>query len=154
MIELRELRPAELSAAIEKVVEVFSEFVRPDLTEGGWTKLLEYLDTGAAIARAGDHVTIGAFDGGALVGVLEIRRTTHISLLVVDKRNFGRGVARRLLTEACERCHQADASIEQLTVNASRYAIEAYRRLGFLETAEEMVVDGIRFTPMALSLPR
>lgn len=42
--------------------------------------------------------------------------------------------------------------ISHITVNASPYAIEAYHHLGFVDTAKEQTVNGIRFTPMSYSI--
>ena len=38
--------------------------------------------------------------------------------------------------------------VEEITVNSSPYAVEAYRRLGFVDVDNEKLLDGIRFTPM------
>jgi len=150
--EIRILSADELVPATDLVRRVFEEYVRPDLDEGGWDKVLEYVDADAAQARVSDHVTLGAFEGAMLVGVIEIRHLSHVSILVVEGTHFGRGIARQLLERGLSLSRKADPSLERVTVNASRYAMEAYRRMGFVEIGEEMVVDGIRFTPMALEV--
>lgn len=152
MAVVRPIEPDEIDAAIDLVRDVFEEYVRPDLEDAGWAKLLEYVDADAARNRAADHLMLGAFDGERLAGVIEIRHFRHISLLVVEKRSFRKGIARQLLESGVTECRVADPELEYLTVHASRYAMSAYRRLGFVETADEMVVDGIRFTPMSKSL--
>lgn len=39
---------------------------------------------------------------------------------------------------------------EKLTVHAAPYAVEAYKRLGFVATDSERTEDGVRYTPMLL----
>lgn len=41
-----------------------------------------------------------------------------------------------------------DYDKQEFTVNASAYAVEVYRHLGFAPTDEEKTVNGLRFTPM------
>ena len=47
---------------------------------------------------------------------------------------------------------QGDAALEAVTVNSSLYAVEAYRRLGFVETEPRRTVNGIPFVPMRRDL--
>lgn len=152
MLEIRALEPEELDPAVALVLRVFEEFVRPDLSDAGWAKLLEYIDPEAARARAAEHVMLAALEGGLLVGVLEIRQARHISLLAVERASLGRGIARSLLGRCIEICRETNPELDRLTVHSSRHAIEAYRRLGFEALGEEMVMDGVLFTPMARSM--
>ena len=87
-----------------------------------------------------------------MVGVLEIRRGRHVSLLAVSREYLGQGVARALFQRCLAICADQDPRPECLTVHASRFALGVYRRFGFVEQGEEMVVDGIRFTPMLRKL--
>lgn len=153
MFEIRPARPEEIDAAIEIVREVFEEFVRPDLGAGGWDQLLKYVNGDAARDRlASDHLMFVAEQDGGIIGVLEVRQASHISLLVVAPDWFGKGVARELMRKGVETCLGANPALDRITVHASRYAVEVYRRLGFEAIGGELEMDGIRFTPMARSL--
>ncbi len=153
MHKIRTARFDEFERAIAIVLDVFDEFVRPDLGEGGWDKLLEYIDADGARARAdADHMMFVAEQGGEIVGVLEVRQHNHVSLLVVDRRFFGRGVARDLLTRGVAHCLEGNPDLERITVHSSRYAVDVYKRLGFEPVGEELEIDGIRFTPLAMKI--
>jgi ribosomal protein S18 acetylase RimI-like enzyme len=90
----------------------------------------------------------------SITGVIEVRSNNHISLLFVRKEYQGRGIARELLELAIEKCRQADNIIDEVDVNSSSYAVRIYEKLGFTRVDAEKLVDGIRFIPMKLKLPR
>jgi hypothetical protein len=46
----------------------------------------------------------------------------------------------------------AKPDLEKITVNSSPDAVGASRRMGFIPTSEEQLVNGVRFVPMGLSL--
>ena len=80
--------------------------------------------------------------GGRIVGVLAADND-HIHLLFVGREYHRKGIARQLF----------DIMVEyycalEITVNSSPYAVEAYRKLGLVDTDTEQTVNGLRFTPM------
>jgi len=54
-----------------------------------------------------------------------------------------KGIGRKLFEYALEK-----STGNKITVNSSPYAVEVYKKLGFVPNSGEQVVDGIRFTPM------
>lgn len=68
-------------------------------------------------------------------------------MLFVKKEYHRRGIARRLFQIVKERCKNL-SNVKEITVNSSPYALGFYARLGFINTAEEQTVAGIKFTPM------
>lgn len=88
----------------------------------------------------------GAFDEKKLVGVLCMRAPQHITDFFVDAAYHRRGIGRGLF-EAMRR----DYSQQSFTVNASPYAVEVYRHLGFVPTDTERMTDGLRYTPMGFA---
>ena len=56
------------------------------------------------------------------------------------------GIGRKLIYEL--RKLEKDMGGYRLTVNASPYAVEFYRKIGFVDTGAEQTKDGIRYTPM------
>jgi len=44
--------------------------------------------------------------------------------------------------------YKTNSKCSVMTVNSSLYAVEIYRRLGFVDTNTEQIVNGIRFIPM------
>ena len=86
----------------------------------------------------------GAFDGGRIIGVLAIREGgTHISLFFLDPARHRKGTGGALFRRFLE-----ESSAGRVTVNASPYAVEIYRHLGFRTKTSEQITDGIRYTPM------
>lgn len=83
----------------------------------------------------------GAWDGTVLRGILAAKEE-HIFLLFVRREYHRQGTARALIEAYCR--EQTGA----VTVNSSPYAVEAYHRLGFRDTAPQQTVNGITFTPM------
>jgi GNAT superfamily N-acetyltransferase len=89
---------------------------------------------------------------GQLTGVIAMRGEDHISLLFVRKENHRQGIARKLFDTVVNECRKNE-TIKQITVNSSPYAVEAYHRLGFVDTDSEQTTNGIRFTPMESVIP-
>lgn len=143
-IQIRVIQEDELPAALALVERVFLLFEAPDYSQQG-------IDTFRAFLRDRDRVAelklLGAFVCDALVGVLAMRGESHIALFFVEREMQGKGVGRALFSAARAACPG-----DFMTVNSSPYAVEIYKRLGFLPLSEEQEKDGIRFTPMKCML--
>ncbi|MHC5002432.1 MAG: GNAT family N-acetyltransferase [Planctomycetota bacterium] len=153
-LTIRDMRPGEGPAVAALVATVFDETTAPLYAPEGRAAFREWIDPEAMIARRGDHEVLVAqrCGSGPLVGVVEIRRSEHVSLLFVDLAHQRRGVGRSLLAAAVSRCRASRPDLEGVTVNAAPNSLEAYRRYGFRPTGPPRVVDGIAFTPMVLPL--
>ena len=68
----------------------------------------------------------------------------------MDEEWHRRGVARRLLDLAVERCRLNDSGLKVVDVHSSPFTVYVYERLGFLKTGDERVEIGIMYIPMAL----
>ena len=148
---VRILRKEEYPEAKALVRRVFDEFVASDCSDGGRTqfyKFLELVNAEDALARGEEF--FGFFSGSELAGVLLLHNCEHIRLLYVAPEHQRRGVARKLFNAA--RQDAVAAKVEQITVNASRYGVPAYEKIGFTATEPEQERDGIRFTPMRYAL--
>jgi Acetyltransferase (GNAT) family. len=90
------------------------------------------------------HRFYGAYRDNKLVGVIATRNDHHhIGLLFVDKSYQRKGIGRQLIQ------HILDMKDEEpITVNSSPYAHEFYKKLGFLDTSEEQITNGVRYYPM------
>ncbi len=140
---IRKVRPEELQEALDLVLRVFMEFEAPDYPEEGVAEFKRFvaLDAMAPPVASGERPMWCCETDGKIVGVIALRNVTHICLLFVEKAYHRRGVARALF----EAASQGKAFI---TVFSSPYAVEAYRRLGFVPTDTEQLQNGLRFTPM------
>ena len=137
---VRRLAPEEIPAALELCWRVFLEFEAPEYPAEGVAAFRTSLDDRERTRRLNFY---GAFDGEALVGVLCMRPPQHIGGFFVDAAYHRRGIGGRLF-EAMRR----DYADQVFTVHSSPYAVEVYRRLGFVPTAGEQLTDGLRYTPM------
>ncbi len=139
-IEVRPLRQTELPQALALVERVFMAFEAPEYSEEGIETFLTFIRDANAVSTLTFY---GAFEEDLVRGVLATRGSSHIALFFVDAAHQGRGIGRALFSAALSAC-RADG----MTVNASPYAVEIYRHLGFEPVSGEQVGDGIRYTPM------
>ena len=61
----------------------------------------------------------------------------HVDLLFVEKEMHGQGIARELVRRLLDIARRNDPSAERVTVNATRYAVPFYARVGFASLGEE-----------------
>lgn len=83
---------------------------------------------------------------GRLVGVVAVRDNSHLYHLFVDETCHRRGIARSLW-DIAKRESIAAGNPGRFTVNSSLFALEIYRRLGFVETGTPECRHGVVFVP-------
>lgn len=106
------------------------------------------------VAEIADEQTGGKMTSSApniapvrqLIGVCAVRGLSHLYNLFTHHDHLQRGVATALWRQACAQM-RADG-VQQVTVNASSYALVAYQRFGFQAIAPLQNVGGVVFTPM------
>jgi len=152
-LHYRDLRQGEEAAACNLVLKSFDEFVAPGYSEEGREEFRKYVDPDALRERLehGNFVIL-ALAEDSMVGLVEVRSYNHIALLFVDEEWHRRGVAKRLLDLAVERCKLNNSGLKMVEVHSSPFAVPVYERLEFVKTGDERVENGIRYTPMALRL--
>jgi len=89
----------------------------------------------------------GCFHNDKIIGMIATKQTNHISMLFVDKEYHRQGIARTLFRKVVEYCSKI-SDCSEISVNSTLYAVEAYKRLGFVATDTEQQKNGIRFVPM------
>jgi len=141
--------PEDIIPAMELVRQVFFEFEAPEYSDEGIAEFQAFIEPENIINKmeCSELKLWGAFEDEKIIGIIAIKSPPHISLLFVDKQYHRRGIARSLFhavlcDEAAIREHEC------VTVHSSPYAVEIYRRLGFVPTDTEQIVNGLRFTPM------
>lgn len=145
---------ARVAPAISQLaLDAFDRFIAPEYSREGREAFRRYAAPEAVRFRLeSGELAFGAFDGGQLVGVLEMRGRSHIALLFVEPRHHKRGIARALLENAVAWARRRDPELRAVTLNSSPYAKGIYPRLGFYATGPENDDNGIRSTPMQLDL--
>jgi GNAT superfamily N-acetyltransferase len=153
-IEIRLFRPTEAEAVSALVREVFDQHVAPSFSPQGIAEMHEHLSPEAIAERARTHATLVAWQhvasapgsGTEPVGVIEVRKKDHVSMLFVRTSHMGLGVATTLLNRALDACRTAGRP--RMTVNSSLNAQTFYERLGFSPTGNPRHVNGIAYLPM------
>jgi GNAT superfamily N-acetyltransferase len=133
-----------ISALLTALTE---EFIAGDFSTEGREHLMSEFSVAAMAGRlaSADYRFHVAEANGELVGVVALRGNSHLYLLFVSKSWHRKGLARRLWGVARQ---AAPAGIGRFTVNASRYAVPAYERLGFRMAGAMIERSGVRAQPM------
>ena len=149
MILIRLLEKEDITPAMDMVWKVFLEFIAPDYAQEGIDEFKKFIDTAHITEKqaSGEFKLWGAFDSERPAGIIAIGPPLRIALLSVDKEYHRQGIARRLFKTALDDKART-VGHSKITVNASPYAVDIYRRLGFTPTDTEQTVNGLRFTPM------
>lgn len=142
-MHIRRLEDHECAEAASLALEAFAMHVAPHYAEEGRKTFEKYCSASELIARThSDHETFGAFSDEVLVGIIHLKKKTHVSMLFVKAGLQRGGIGRALVRFAQERCD------DDLTVNSSPNSVAAYESFGFVTTQPEQCIHGIRFTPM------
>ena len=148
MFKVKNLQAEQLAEALSLVWEVFCRFEAPEYSEEGITEFKNFLNNEEEIGKLDFY---GAFDKASdIVGVLAMRKPSHISLFFVKAEYHRQGIGRQLFEKML--CDYQPQGIGVFTVNSSHYAVEVYRKLGFKLTGNECITNGIRYTPMKMEI--
>ena len=150
---IRAIRAGEEVEVCNLVARSFNEFIAPGFSEQGVEEFFRYVNPRALHRRwrKGYHVLV-AEDEGVIVGVVEVKKRRHISMLYVEKSYHHRGIASELINRAIEHILSKAPKTREVTVNSSPYAAPFYERMGFRSTEGEKVIHGILHVPMVLRL--
>jgi len=152
-VKYRLMRPGEESEVFNLVFRTFTEFIAPHYSRAGVLEFLKYIRPGSLLGRLQkEHFVLLAIAQRKMIGIIEVRGNSHISLLFVDKQFQKRGIARELLRRTLRICVKEKPDLSKMTVNASPNSVKIYKHLGFRQENLEQTKKGIRFTPMALKL--
>ena len=150
---IRDMEPGEAHAVSKLITEVFDRFVAPDLEPEGIDEFLGHASAAAMqVHLLNGHFILVAEVDGELVGVANVREHRHLCLFFVKTALHGKGVGKRLLQAALDRCLLKHPDLPCLTVNSSLWAVPVYKKLGFVQAEEEQLKNGIRFVPMRKDL--
>ena len=135
------IEDSDRETALHLVLRVFMEYEAPDYIEEGIDTFKNFLSDKEQTDKLEMY---GAFEGDIIVGVIASRNNaTHISLFFVDGSHHRKGIGKLLFETLLNHTES-----EQITVNSSPFAVDIYKRLGFVSTNDEQTTNGIRFTPM------
>jgi GNAT superfamily N-acetyltransferase len=152
-LTFRPMETGDEAEARQLAIRVFKDLVAPGFSQEGVAEYLAYLRPAALVERSHEgHVVLLATVRDRIVGMIEIRNYSHVSLLFVDRPFQRQGTARELLRRALGLCRAHLPELREVTVHAAPDSVHIYERLGFQPTDGEQTVNGIRFTPVRLEL--
>ena len=143
------MRHGEERTVCEMVHRVFDLTVAPLYSKKGQQHFKKYVDPEEMSARVHTHHFVFlALADVDIIGMIEMRRHRHVSLLFVEQEFQGKGLGRELLSLAVEICLSNSSPLREVTVNSSPNAVKAYERMGFQSTGGEQNISGVRSVPM------
>ena len=151
--QIRPMRAEELFDALRLCMQVFLRFNAGLCTQEGIKEFASCLDHDFILSRLGDgelRFWVAA-DDEEIVGVCAMRGLAHIELLFVSEAYQGQGVGKNLLKHALIDSRNIDESIYKVTANVYPAARPFFARMGFAETGDMQILDGIPFIPMAVT---
>ena len=151
-MEIRMIRESELDEALDLVLKVFMEFEAPDYSPEGvdsFVKDIIHNESFREGCKSGTFRTYAAFKDGNVIGVLTLRKESHIMLFFVQKEYQKQGVGRALFEHVQKELCRDNNSFSSITVNSSPDGVEFYKRLGFVPNSGEQEKHGIRYVPMS-----
>lgn len=140
-MQVRKLNDCEISGALKLVWDVFLQYDACYYSSEGVEHFRQCVHDPLFMAQLAFY---GACEGDELAGVLATRSNGgHIALFFVDGKHHRKGIGRKLFAEALK-----NSPSNTMTVHSSPYAVDIYKKLGFIATNTEQTENGIRYTPM------
>lgn len=149
---IRKVSENELNQALDLVYKVFMEFEAPDYPAEGVESFVNDIIKNEGFKEGciiGKFRMYGAFDADNIVGIMTMRKESHVMLAFVDAERHKQGVGRKLFEHILNEIVLDNPTITDITVNSSPYAVGFYKKLGFIETDDLQEKHGIRFVPMS-----
>lgn len=138
-------------AAAELLYRTFRSEIAPGVSREGAGSFYEYIQPDSIQGRLESNYSMEiAVLMDKILGVIEIRDFSHISMLVVDDACRLKGIARELVRTAVISCRGNNPGLQAVTANALPASVPFYEKLGFTGTGPEQEKFGMRMVPMRL----
>ena len=144
-------KPEDWTEAISLVWTTFMDFEAADYGEEGTGHFFEFItddDLHDAFLKGNYPMMIARYEG-SIVGVASLRGGNRLSLLFVRRELHRNGIGTELVDRLCrylrDICHE-----NCMIVRAAPYAVDFYRKIGFMALEPEKNISGIRVTTMEL----
>lgn len=138
---------------LDVVYKSFNTFDAADYTENGRRSFMAYASLANFTHRQKkNHISFCLCEKDEIVGMIETRKNSHISMLFVAPKYIKKGYGRIITEHALDYMKSESRRLKRVTVNASPYAYGFYRHMGFTDTSPTLNLDGMIYTPMALRL--
>jgi len=150
--QIRLMESGEEAQVCKLVERVFTQSEASEFSQPGISRFLSYANPVRMAERVAQDLCFVLVSAAAdkPVGMVEVRNYSHIALLYVDDEHQRHGLASQLLDRAISMCREKNPGLRRITVNASPIGLPVYARWGFHPIGDELEMDGVRFTQMAL----
>lgn len=147
--DIRWARENEWSPAMTLVWKTFLQYEGRDYTREGIKNFFDFITDNDLYVSflKGEYQMMVALAGGEIIGVGTIRNGNHLSLLFVDGKYHRMGVGSAILDGLCDYLKR-EAGQRSMSLQAAPYAVEFYKKQGFVQVRPEMEFSGIRVTAM------
>ena len=140
-MKIKCLNQTELNNALPFVWDVFCEYEEVNYPDSGKQAFWNAIHSKEYIQMLSAY---GAYENEKLIGIIATRNAgSHIALFFVDGHYHHQGVGRSLWNAVLE-----DSAVNEITVHSSLYAVEVYKKLGFVQSDEVQEDGGIQYIPM------
>lgn len=148
-IEICEAMPEDWEYAMELAFRVFLKFEAKEYGKEGTDAFVNFItdEMLKKLFLSGHYILFVAKKNKEIVGLISIRNGNHISLLFVDATLHRMGIGSKLIEKVVSYL-KSDSLFQSVTVNAAPYAIDFYKKVGFIETGEMSQEGGIIYLPM------
>jgi GNAT superfamily N-acetyltransferase len=149
-MRIREAKVNDIPAISDLIRPLVKKYIACEFSAEGAHNLLLSIDPDAirGYFEVGYQYHV-AEENGVLAGVVAVRDNRHLYHLFVADAFSRQGLARRLWQVAHDACRDA-GNVGEYTVNSSNFAVEMYRKFGFVETGPPETRNGVRYVPMKL----
>lgn len=131
----------ELNNALPLVWKVFCEYEAVNYPESGKRAFWEAIHSEEYLNML---TAYGAFEGEKLIGIIATRNEgSHIALFFVDGEYHHQGIGRALWNAILN-----EKEVKEITVHSSLYAVDVYKKFGFVQTGDVQDENGIQYIPM------
>ncbi len=141
IMKIKKLSHKNLVDALSLVWDVFIAYEAVHYSEKGKQAFWDAIHSEEYLAMLTSY---GAYENGELVGIIATRNEgTHLALFFVEGNHHRQGIGRSLWNAVL-----AENTSPIITVHSSLYAVEAYKKLGFVIVGKQQSDDGISYVPM------
>ncbi len=143
-LDIQQLQTDDIPSVSQLIKRAFTESVAHTLTDDG----INNFEAGVTPESIEERFLSGntfviCKNKNTIVGVGEIRNKNHLNLLFVESSMQRKGVGRKLLINLV-----GGVEKNEITVNSSLNAVNAYKKLGFKECGTKDEISGIKYQPM------
>lgn len=147
MFKIERAKIGDIEKISDLVKRIYLKYNSNIDTEEGINNILSFISAKNMRLRfftEGALMLIARDKNNDIVGVIELRNFEHISLFFVDDKYFKCEVGSKLFEEVKSILGQ-----EKYSVNSSDYALEFYKKLGFIRIFDSIKIkNGVHFHPM------